>query len=73
MGLSIMKNLPFIILLLTSVSALDGQAVSLNGRQFRMITGQWYQIDNGNQFRVNNAVITVKFLGGVNPQQIAAY
>lgn len=68
-----MRNLLFIIILLTSVSALNGQAISLNGSQFRMTAGQWYQIEDGRQYRVNNAVITVKFLDGVNPQQIAAF
>ena len=43
------------------ITTLNAQTVSLNGRQYIFIDEQWYQQENGKQFRVDNSVITVKF------------
>ncbi|MQY64298.1 MAG: S8 family serine peptidase, partial [Calditrichaeota bacterium] len=41
--------------------------------EYRKIDGHWYQIEHGREFQVDEEVITVKFRGVVNEEQIVAF
>ncbi len=45
----------------------------VNDRLYIKANGQWYQVEQGSKFQVNNSVITVKFREDVSPEQIASF
>ncbi len=47
-----------------------GQTVYLNSKQYDFIDGQWYQIEDGQQYLVNGSVITVRFMPGIPESDI---
>jgi len=58
--------------LLSFTAIANAQTIYLNNRQYDKIDGQWYQIENGYQDKVNNSVITVKFQINVTQSEIDA-
>lgn len=44
----------------------------VNDRLYIKTDGQWYRVEQGSKFQVNNSVITVKFREDVSPDQIAS-
>ncbi|GEM_PF-3518169 len=55
--------------LLSFTAIANAQTIYLNNRQYDKIDDQWYQIENGYQYKVNNSIITVKFQSNVNQSQ----
>jgi subtilisin family serine protease len=74
LGKEIMKSSGFIALLLIAITAsshqVHAQTTHLNGYRFDYIDGQWYQIEQGYPFEVNNREITVKYLPSITENQI---
>ena len=58
--------------LLSFTAIVNAETIYLNNRQYDKIDGQWYQIENGYQYKVNNSVITVKFQSNVTQSEIDA-
>jgi len=55
------RSIYCIIAFLILTIALRSETIYLNGRQYDLIEGQWYQIEDGTSYQVDNSVITVRF------------
>jgi len=51
-------------------NTLFAQSEIINGREFVVTNGKWYQIDNETKYEVIQNIITVKFKDGVNESKI---
>lgn len=61
------------LLIVFTMETISAQRRVLNNRQFEKKEGQWYRIENGNYFQVNNSVITVKFNKNVTSKVINSF
>ena len=71
-----MKHTAIIVGILISIlgpSTVAAQKMSLNNRQYEKTDGQWYRVENGSRFRVNNSVITLRFKKEVSQQAIDGF
>lgn len=54
-------------------SAIYAQTVIINNRNYEMIEGSWYQIENDHSYLVDTSVITVKYQDGVSLEEIEGF
>ena len=59
-----------VLILACIISSINAQTMVLNNFQYEYLNGQWYQIQDGRQFPVNNSIISVRFLESVTQSKI---
>lgn len=51
------------------ISMTNAQTRSVNGRSYEKINNKWYQVENGYQYELDQATVTIKFKTGVSGSQ----
>jgi subtilisin family serine protease/tetratricopeptide (TPR) repeat protein len=63
------KNLLILVLALFGVLCSYAQTRSINSIAYEKVDAKWYQLYNGYQYEVDESVVTVKFVSGINGNQ----